>query len=336
MLSNVQELQVKYDVYAGSTSASATIVVEPLQRGYGTTIGNSLRRVLLSSIPGAAVCGVKINGVLHEFESIVGIKEEVMDIILNLKSLVVKLYNVDKKIIHVKVQGPCVVTPQMFDADSNVEIINKDLVICNITGNTKFEAEIYCASGVGYSSADQNKDDSWSIGMIAVDAIYTPIKTVSYKVESARVGQFTHFDKLVMDIETNGTLSPSDALSVAATMMQNQMALFVKSDNDSYETDSTSNKLGFNPVLLQKINDADISMRASNCLKSVNMIYVGDLVTKTEKEIAAIENLGATSLKEIKKWLSNLGLALGMDVVGWPPESVDELSKEYEKNGFNK
>lgn len=305
--------------------------VSPLERGFATTIGNSLRRILLSSLQGAAVTYIKIDGVVHEFSSLPGVKEDIIDIILNLKSLVLKMFTTEKKKIHLNVVGPCVVTAGMIETGHDVEIINKDLVICTLDKGAKLNAEITCEVGSGYVPASQNRIPDAPIGLIPVDALFNPVRKVSYKVENSRVGQVTDYDKLIMTIETNGTLSPETAIALAARILQDQLQLFITFEDVEDEKKEELQKLPFDPNLLRKVDELELSVRSQNCLKNDNIVYIGDLVIKTESEMLKTPNFGRKSLNEIKEVLANLGLKFGMDIPEWPPENIEELAKKYEE-----
>lgn len=317
------------------TETYAKVVVEPLNKGYGVTLGNSLRRSLLSSISGFAVCGIRIQGVVHQFEAISGIKEDLVDILLNLKNLKVRFLDESSskvlKIVHNDI-GP--ITAGNIQTDDSFEILNPNLVLCNLTSSNMFEAELYCARGVGYSVAqEQNKPNSWPSDIIPVDALYSPVTNVTYNVENARVGQATNYDKLVLHVHTNGCVTPVDALSEAAKMISSHLSLFIKPSDEEMKRRSTSlDSLTFDPILLEKISDIGLIGRPFNGLKSVNIVYIGDLVTKSEKEIMSINNVGAKSFNEIMQWLESVNLTLGMDVPDWPPENVADLSEQFKKS----
>ncbi len=313
-----------------SNPRQATIVAEPLERGFGHTLGVALRRVLLSSLQGAAVSSIKIEGVLHEFSSVPGVREDVTDIILNIKELRLKTGTTEKKRISLNVAGPCEVTAGMIETTGDVEVINKDHVICTIDKGAKLNMEMTVETGKGYVRAQRSSEAA--IGLIPVDALYSPVVKVSYKVENARVGQITDYDKLAMDIETDGSITAEDAVALAARILQDQLQLFINFEESKIERKEESKpELPFSPYLLKKVYDLDeLSVRATNCLKNDNIVYVGDLVQKTEAEMLKTPNFGRKSLNEIKEKLAKIGLRFGMEVPGWPPENIEELARKYE------
>ncbi|NBX03351.1 MAG: DNA-directed RNA polymerase subunit alpha [Alphaproteobacteria bacterium] len=321
----------KLDIATSKTnSRQATIVAEPLERGFGHTLGVALRRVLLSSLQGAAVTAIKIEGVLHEFSSVPGVREDVTDIILNIKELRVKSGTAEKKRVSITATGPCEVTAGMIDVTGDVEIINKDHVICTLDKGAKLNMEMTVETGKGYVRAQRSPDAA--IGLIPVDALFSPVSKVSYKVENARVGQITDYDKLSMTVETDGSMSADDAVALAARILQDQLQLFINFEESKVERKEESKpELPFSPYLLKKVYDLDeLSVRATNCLKNDNIVYVGDLVQKTEAEMLKTPNFGRKSLNEIKEKLAKIGLRFGMEVQGWPPENIEELARKYE------
>lgn len=305
----------------------AKIVVEPLERGFGLTLGNALRRVLLSSLQGGAVSAVKIDGVLHEFSVIPGVREDVTDIILNIKELAVAVHSENAKIMTLKAEGPCTVTAAMIETGHDVEIMNPDHIICTLDAGAKINMELTVTTGKGYVPANNSKNADAPIGLIAVDAIYSPVKKVSYKVENARVGQVTDNDKLTMVVETNGVVTPEDAVAYAARILQDQLKAFINFDEPEEENVSVQEELPFNRNLLRKVDELELSVRSANCLKNDNIIYIGDLVQKTEAEMLRTPNFGRKSLNEIKEVLAKMGIHLGMETPGWPPENIEELIK---------
>jgi DNA-directed RNA polymerase subunit alpha len=305
----------------------AKIVVEPLERGFGLTLGNALRRVLLSSLQGGAVSAVKIDGVLHEFSVIPGVREDVTDIILNIKELAIAVHSENAKTMFLKAQGPCVVTAAMIETGHDVEIMNPDHVICTLDAGAKINMELTVTTGKGYVPANNSKNMDSPIGLISVDAIYSPVKRVSYKVENARVGQVTDNDKLTMVVETNGVVSPEDAVAYAARILQDQLKAFINFDEPEDEIINIHEELPFNRNLLRKVDELELSVRSANCLKNDNIIYIGDLVQKTEAEMLRTPNFGRKSLNEIKEVLAKMGIHLGMETPGWPPENIEELIK---------
>ncbi len=288
-------------------------IVEPLERGYGSTLGNSLRRILLSSLPGASVSDVKIEGVVHEFSTIPGVKEDVTEIVLNLKELAIKIdsESVEDKIAYIDVVGEGVVTAGDIQADSEVEIVNKDLVIATLTGkDTKLRIEMTLSRGRGYVSSDDNKKDDSHIGTIAMDSSYTPVRRVNFAVESTRVGNSIDFDKLTIDVWTNGTIKPDEAISLGAKILNEHLSLFVdlsevaQNAEIMVEKEDTSKER----ILETSIEDLDLSVRSHNCLKRAGINKVEDLVNKTEDEMMKVRNLGRKSLEEVLNKMDELGL----------------------------
>jgi DNA-directed RNA polymerase subunit alpha len=321
----------KLEVKKGIDDSFATVVAEPLESGFGITLGNALRRVMLSSLQGAAVTFIKIEGVLHEFSSIPGVVEDIPEIILNLKSLILRIDVSEKKRIALNVVGPCVVTAAMIETGHDVEIINKDLVICTLGKGAKLDMELICEVGKGYVPASQSKGQDRAIGVIPIDAIYSPVTKVSYKVENCRVGKITDYDKLIMNVETDGTISAEMAVALGARILQDQLQLFISFEESKDESLESVENLSFDPNLLKKVDELELSVRSQNCLKNDNIVYIGDLVCKTEGEMLKTPNFGRKSLNEIKEVLSNLGLKFGMEVPEWPPENIEELAKRYEE-----
>jgi len=307
----------------------SVIVMEPFSRGFGNTLGNALRRVLLSSINGFAVTSVKIEGVLHEYSAIEGVKEDVLDIIMNLKTLAVTKEDSSSAVLKLSANKPGPVYAGSIIAPAGVEIINKDLLICTLNEGASIDMQMTVECGSGYKAADIVKEDN-SIGAMAVDAIFSPIKRVSYSVENARVGQITDFDKLVMEIDTDGTITPQDALGVAAKIIQDQLEIFINFDVSKVDAPvekEVSIEPEFNKNLLKTIDELELSVRSYNCLKNEDIIYVGDLVSKTEAEMLKTANFGRKSLNELKDNLKSMGLSFGMKLVNWPPKNMDELLK---------
>jgi DNA-directed RNA polymerase subunit alpha len=321
----------KVDVDADSELAKkATISIEPLERGFGLTLGNALRRVLLSSLQGAAITSIKIEGALHEFSSLTGVREDLTDIVLNIKALSIKVHTPEKKKITIDAKGPCVVTAGMIETGADVEIMDKDAVICTLDKGTSFKAELTVETGKGYIPANQNRQPDAPIGIIPIDALYSPIKQVTYKVENARVGQVTDYDKLVLSLETDGSVKSDDAVAFAARILQDQLQVFINFEEAEEEKEEPEEELSFNPNLLKKVDELELSVRSANCLKNDNIVYIGDLVRKTEAEMLKTPNFGRKSLNEIKEVLAGMGLRFGMEVDGWPPENIEELAKRFE------
>ena len=326
---NWQELikPTKLDVSQEKDTNKAKIVVEPLERGFGLTLGNALRRILLSSLQGGAVSAIKIDGVQHEFSVIPGVREDVIDIVLNIKELAVAVHTEMTKTLSLKAEGPCVVTASMIETGHDVEIMNPDHIICTLDAGAKINMELTVTTGKGYVPAANSTLSDAPIGLIAVDAIYSPVKKVSYKVENTRVGQITDYDKLTMIVETNGVVTPEDAVAYAARILQDQLKPFINFDEPESETESVQEELPFNKTLLRKVDELELSVRSANCLKNDNIVYIGDLVQKTEAEMLRTPNFGRKSLNEIKEVLAKMGIHLGMETPGWPPENIEELIK---------
>ncbi|HXW48159.1 MAG TPA: DNA-directed RNA polymerase subunit alpha [Xanthobacteraceae bacterium] len=322
----------KLQVSAGAdTRRSATVVAEPLERGFGVTLGNALRRILLSSLQGAAVQSVHIDGVLHEFSSIAGVREDVTDIVLNIKDIAIKMQGDGPKRMVVKKQGPGTVTAADIQTVGDIVVLNPDLVLCTLDEGAEIRMEFTVNTGKGYVPAERNRPEDAPIGLIPVDSLYSPVRKVSYKVENTREGQILDYDKLTLSIETNGAVSPEDALAYAARILQDQLNVFVNFEEPKRETTHEAiPDLAFNPAFLKKVDELELSVRSANCLKNDNIVYIGDLVQKTEAEMLRTPNFGRKSLNEIKEVLVQMGLHLGMEVPGWPPENIEELAKRFE------
>lgn len=313
-------------------SRVATIVAEPLERGFAMTLGNSLRRVLLSSLQGAAVTAIQIEGVLHEFSSIPGVREDVTDIILNIKSMGLRMHGEGPKRMHLRKTGPGEVTAGMIEVGHDIEVMDPDLVLCTLDDGATLTMELTVETGKGYVPATQNRPEDSPIGLIPIDAIFSPVRKVAYKVENTRVGQVTDYDKLSMHVETNGAVSPEDAVALAARILQDQLQLFINFEEPSQPSEEEKREeLPFNKNLLRKVDELELSVRSANCLKNDNIIYIGDLVQKTEAEMLRTPNFGRKSLNEIKEVLSQMGLHLGMEIPNWPPENIEELAKKLEE-----
>jgi len=315
---------------------SGTLIAEPLERGFGLTLGNAIRRVLLSSLQGAAITSVKIKGVVHEFSTIPGVKEDLTDILLNLKSIAVKVHSPGIKKMYIKATGPGEIRAGNFETDSETEIMNRDQLIMTLDSNADIEIEANIETGKGYVSAEVADDENKIIGEIKLDAMFSPVVKASYKIENSRVGQVTDYDKLILQVETNGVISPDDAIALASRILQDQLQPFINFDEPEVQQDQgSSEKLSFNSNLLKKVEELELSVRSANCLKNDNIIYIGDLVQKSESEMLRTPNFGRKSLNEIKEVLTQMELNLGMSVPDWPPENIDELAKKYE-DPFNK
>ncbi len=309
----------------------ATIVAEPLERGFGLTLGNALRRVLLSSLQGAAVTAIQIDGVLHEFSSIPGVREDVTDIVLNVKQIALRMHAEGPKRLTLKAEGPGEITAGQIGQMADVEILNPDLVLCTLDEGVTLRMELAVATGKGYVPADRNRPEDAPIGLIPVDSLFSPVKKVSYKVENTREGQILDYDKLTMTLETNRAVTPENAVAYAARILQDQLQVFINFEEPKARVaDESKPDLAFNPVLLKKVDELELSVRSANCLKNDNIVYIGDLIQKTEAEMLRTPNFGRKSLNEIKAVLAEMGLHLGMEVQGWPPENIEELAKRYE------
>ena len=312
--------------------SKATIVTEPLERGFGLTLGNALRRILLSSLQGASIVSVQIDGVLHEFSSLAGVREDVTDIILNLKGVSVSMEVEGPKRLTVNVKGPGIVTAGDIEETNGIEILNKDHIICHLDDGVAFKMELTVNTGKGYVAADKQVSEDNPIGVIAIDSLFSPIKKVSYNVEPTREGQVLDYDKLTLDIETDGSVSPEDALAFASRILKDQLDVFINFDEPETDTrDEDEDELEFNPLLLKKVDELELSVRSANCLKNDNIVYIGDLVQRSEPEMLRTPNFGRKSLNEIREVLKVMGLELGMDVENWPPENIEELVKRIEE-----
>ncbi len=322
----------KLDIRPGSDSRRlATVVAEPLERGFGLTLGNALRRILLSSLQGAAVTSVQIDGVLHEFSSIAGVREDVTDIVLNIKEIAVKMEGEGPKRMTLRKQGPGAVTAGDIQAPGDIEILNPELVLCTLDDGADIRMELTVATGKGYVAAERNRPEDAPIGMIPVDSLYSPVKKVSYRVENTREGQVLDYDKLTLSLETDGSVTPDDAVAYAARILQDQLSVFISFDEPKKEKiEESTPELAFNPALLKKVDELELSVRSANCLKNDNIVYIGDLIQKTEGEMLRTPNFGRKSLNEIKEVLASMGLHLGMEVPSWPPDNIDELAKRFE------
>jgi DNA-directed RNA polymerase subunit alpha len=310
----------------------ATVVAEPLERGFGMTLGNALRRVLLSSLQGAAVTAVQIDGVLHEFSSIPGVREDVTDIVLNIKQLAIRMHSDGPRRMTLSATGPGEVRASQIEAGHDIEILNPELVLCTLDDGVKLGMEFTVNSGKGYVPAAENRAEDAPIGLIPVDAIYSPVRRVAYRVEPTRVGQVTNFDRLLLTVETNGTIGAEDAVALAARILQDQLQLFINFEEPrQISAEEHRDDLPFNRNLLRKVDELELSVRSANCLKNDNIVYIGDLVQKTEQEMLRTPNFGRKSLNEIKEVLAAMGLSLGMTVPGWPPENIEDLAKKLDE-----
>ena len=310
----------------------ARLVAEPLERGFGVTLGNALRRVLLSSLQGAAVTAIQIDGVVHEFSSLEGVREDVVDIVLNIKQLALRMHAEGPKRMTLRATGPGAVTAGQIEVPSDIEVLNPDHVICTLDDGASVRMELTVQNGKGYVASELNRPEDAPIGLIAVDALYSPVKRVAYRVEPTRQGQSLDYDKLVLEVETNGAVSPVDAVAYASRILQDQLQIFITFDEPKKAVEAADGKpdLPFNPALLKKVDELELSVRSANCLKNDNIVYIGDLIQKTEGEMLRTPNFGRKSLNEIKEVLTSMGLSLGMDVPNWPPENIEDLAKKFD------
>jgi DNA-directed RNA polymerase subunit alpha len=296
----------------------AKLVIEPLERGFGTTLGNALRRVLLSSLQGAAITGVQIDGVVH-------------DIVLNLKRVAIRMVSDTPKRMTLKVSGAGPVRAGQIEVSGDIEILNPDHIICHLDEGADVRMEFTVATGKGYVPADRNRPDDAPLGFIPIDSIFSPVERVGVFVEDTRAGQVLDYDKLTLDIQTDGSVTPENAVAYAARILQDQLQLLITFDEPVAASSSDDEPdLGFNPVLLKKVDELELSVRSANCLRNDNIVYIGDLIQKSEAEMLRTPNFGRKSLNEIKEVLASMGLHLGMDVPSWPPENIEELAKKYE------
>lgn len=301
------------------SEAYGEFVAKPLERGYGLTLGNALRRILLSSIQGAAVTSVKFEGVLHEFSTIDGVKEDVADIIMNIKALRIKLHDAHTALISLDYQGEGIVRASDIKCPHNIEIINSDQIIATLSGSSTLKMDMTVELGKGYKLADQNKDEHDAVGVIPIDANFSPIRKVSYRVTNARVGQSTDFDKLTMEILTDGSVRPEDALAYSSKILKEQLSLFVNfvEEPEPIYEEIHDESQPFNENLNRRVEELELSVRSANCLQNANIKYLGELVGRSENEMLRTKNFGRKSLNEIKEILSEMGLHLGMKIDGW-------------------
>jgi DNA-directed RNA polymerase subunit alpha len=305
------------------------IILEPMERGYGHTIGNALRRILLSSMPGWAVTEVSVDGVLHEYSTIEGVQEDVVDLLLNLKQIAIKIESGDEAHLSLNKVGPCVVTAGDIELSAGQEIVNPDLVIANLNENGRLSMTMKVEKGIGFHSTDssahvlEEEVEGKSIGKLKVDNSFSPVKKVAYFVDSARVENRTDLDKLTIELQTNGTLDPEAAIRISASILQRQLHAFVDMKFEESRSDNKERN-EFDPVLLRPVDDLELTVRSANCLKAENIYYIGDLVQKSENELLKTPNLGKKSLTEIKDVLASRSLSLGMKLENWPPQNLGE------------
>ena len=303
----------------GSLTANyGKFVCEPLERGFGITLGNSLRRVLLSSLQGAAITAVKIDGALHEFTSVPDVVEDVTEIILNLKEVVVKAHTARTQVVRIDKEGPCEVTAADIQVSDQIEVLNPDHVICTVAKGGRFAAELTVNVGRGYVPADKNKVPGMAIGTIPIDALFSPIRKVNYTVTNARVGQVTDYDKLTLEVFTNGAVTPEDSVAFAAKILKDQLTIFINFEEEEEVVEQESDDEPLNENLFRSVEELELSVRSANCLQNANIHLIGELVQKTEAEMLKTKNFGRKSLKEIKEILADMGLSLGMKIDNWP------------------
>ncbi|MDA7564083.1 DNA-directed RNA polymerase subunit alpha [Pelagibacteraceae bacterium] len=322
----------RLDVKASDDKSYAKITVEPLEKGFALTLGNALRRILLSSIQGTAVTAIQIDGVLHEFSSINGVREDVTDIVLNIKGLSLKLKNPGPKKLILEAKGPGEIKASDLKESADIEILNPEQVICNLDDNAKIYMELTVNTGKGYVSAEKNREKDSPLGLIPIDSVYSPVKRVSYNISETREGLSIDYDKLTMEVETNGSVEAEDCVAYAARILQDQLGMFINFEEPKeVVTQQAKSEPEFNKNLLRRVDELELSVRSMNCLKNDNIIYIGDLVQKTEGEMLRTPNFGRKSLNEIKEVLSGMSLYLGIEIPNWPPENIAELSKKLEE-----
>lgn len=309
-----------------ASPVQARVTMEPFERGFGHTLGNALRRILLSSLPGCAPTEVTIAGVLHEYSTLDGVREDIVDVLLNLKGVVIKLHNRSETTLRLAKEGEGVVTAADLEGGHDVEIINPDHVIAHIAPGGKLDMEVKVEQGRGYEPANARpvSEESRSIGRILMDASFSPVRRVSYMVESARVEQRTDLDRLVIDIETNGAVDPEEAIRYAARVLMDQLSVFAELEGTE-PVEEKAEVATIDPVLLRPVDDLELTVRSANCLKAENIYYIGDLIQRTETELLKTPNLGRKSLNEIKEVLATRGLTLGMKLENWPPAGLEKL-----------
>ena len=324
------KIEIKEDQSGKNVSR---LTVEPMEKGFGLTIGNSLRRILLSSLQGSAITSVKIDGVLHEFSAISGVREDVTDIILNIKDIAIKMHSDAEVKLILNKTGPCTVIAGDIESSSDVEILNPETVICTLDDKVNIRMEFIARTGRGYVPAEKNRSEDEPVGLIPIDSLFSPVKRVTYDIENTREGQILDYDKLNMTIETDGSVRPEDAIAFAARIMQDQLVVFVNFEESvAPVVEDKTPELTFNPALLKKVDELELSVRSANCLKNDNIVYIGDLILKSESEMLRTPNFGRKSLNEIKEVLAQMGLHLGMNIPNWPPENIDDLAKRYEES----
>lgn len=306
----------------------AKVSIEPLERGFGHTLGNALRRILLSSVQGCAIVDFKIDGVLHEYTTIDGVQEDVIDIMLNLKGVGIIMHSKEEATLTVSKKGPGVVTAGDIQIDHDIEVVDPDYVIATLTKDVDFSMSIHVLKGRGYQAANtrNSSEEEKALGQLQLDASFSPVRKIAYTVESARVEQRTNLDKLIIDIETNGTIDPEEAIRIAGSILKDQLSVFVNLEG-SDEVEEAEPESHIDPILLRPVDDLELTVRSANCLKAENIYYIGDLIQRTEVELLKTPNLGKKSLTEIKDVLASYSLSLGMRLENWPPASIENDSK---------
>ncbi len=311
------------------TESYARFLAEPLERGFGQTIGNSLRRVLLSSLQGAAVTAVKVEGALHEFQTLDDVREDVSDIILNLKDLRLRSTTVEEQILSLDVEGPATVVAADIAVNGNVEVLNPDALIATVSDGGRLQLEIRVNVGKGYVSAEQNQNEEWPVGWIPIDSLFSPIKKVNFNVTSSRVGSHTDYDRLSLEVWSDGSVVPEDGVAYAAKIIKEQMSVFINFNEASEPAPVAAREVveEFNEHLLRTVDELELSVRSANCLQNANIRFIGELVQRTEAEMLKTKNFGRKSLKEIKEILAEMGLSLGMKLDGWPPKELRDAQE---------
>lgn len=313
----IRPKHVPFEVKGGDATY-ARFTCEPLERGFGTTLGNSLRRVLLSSLQGAAISAIKVDGALHEFTSLPDVVEDLTDIVLNLKSVVVQSFTVRPQVVRVAKEGPCVVRAADLEVTDQIKVLNPDQVICTVEQGGRFSAELTVTVGRGYVPADRNKQAGLPIGTIPIDSLFSPVRRVNYSVTNARVGQMTDYDRLSLEVWTNGTVAPQDAVAYAAKILKEQLTIFINFEEQDEPIDRQSEDAPLNENLFRSVDELELSVRSANCLQNANIRLIGELVQRSEPEMLKTKNFGRKSLKEIKEILTEMGLTLGMHLEDWP------------------
>jgi len=306
----------------------AKVSIEPLERGFGHTLGNALRRILLSSVPGCAIVDCKIEGVQHEYSTIDGVQQDVIDILLNLKGVGITMHSKDEAVLSLRKKGPGPVTAGDIQLDHDIEIVDPDYVICDLTKDTEIDMTLHVLKGRGYQAANTRviSEEDLALGHLQLDASFSPVRRIAYSVDSARVEQRTNLDKLIIDIETDGSIDPEEAIRYAGSILKDQLSVFVNLEG-SDEDEEVEPESQVDPILLRPVDDLELTVRSANCLKAENIYYIGDLIQRTEVELLKTPNLGKKSLTEIKDVLASCSLTLGMRLENWPPASIENDNK---------